>query len=292
MMAMLKVVDDVRPLDQIENWFSDADLMACFQAGQVFNVAQPVVGADGLVTGIELLLRLNYPGLGIVSAGRFVKNIRQPDSYFAILQASLDAAERIIHMGIRDVTIAINISEHDLLNPDVFPLLKARAKTLIRSRCAIVFEISESIDFATNERLEHATQRISRLGYGFTLDDFLSAHSTTFPIRHFDLKAIKLDMGICNSYRTSVKDFALIKTFVYYCRLMGVSLIAEGVEDRDQFIELRAMGMQKFQGYLFSKPVEIERLVSRMIELGYAKRQRRTSMSEASWRDAHDLSVI
>ncbi|MHC1480488.1 EAL domain-containing protein [Frateuria aurantia] len=291
-MAILKVAEMARPLDQIDTWFSDVDLMDCFQAGQVFNVAQPVVGADGMVTGIELLLRINYPGLGALPAGRFMRNIVERDSYFAILQASLDSAERIIQMGIRDVIIAINISEHDLLNPGVFPLLKARAKALIRSGCSVVFEISESIDFATNERLEAAIQKISRLGYDFTLDDFLSAYSTTFPIRNFDLKAIKLDMGICNSYRNSIKDFALIKTIVYYCRLMGVSLIAEGVEERDQFIELRAMGIQKFQGYLFSRPVEIERLVSRMLELGYAKRQRRTPISGASWRDAHDLSVI
>lgn len=291
-MVRLKAVNNQRPLENIEAWFSDADLMRCFSEGQVFNVAQPVVGSDGMVSGIELLLRIQYPGLGEVAAGRFMDNIREPDSYYSILLASLDSAERIIHMGIRDVTIAINISDHDLLNPKVFQLLKARARALVRSRCSIVFEISESIDFSTNTRLEHAIQKISRLGYEFTLDDFLSANSTTFPIRHFDLKAIKLDMSICNSYRSSVKDFALIKTIVYYCRLMGVSLIAEGVEERDQFIELRAMGVQKFQGYLFSRPVEIERLVSRMIELGYARRQRRALISEASWRDAHDLSVI
>ena len=90
------------------------------------------------------------------------------------------------------------------------------------------------------------------------LDDCFSQSSVMFPVRSVRFSAYKLDMSIVNDMQRDPHALALIKSLLYYCQLTGSRCVAEGVDSLDKFNRLKALGIDHFQGYFISPPVERE----------------------------------
>lgn len=253
----------------VDDWFSMDDFMSSAADGSLRSAFQPMVGGEQKVVGLEVLIRWIHPRHGLLNAAQFIDHIDSHAAFYEIARISIDSVMELIEDGISGLIFGINISEFDLANPRVIELFCRSRPAFDASSCDVLLEISESIDFSRNKHLMDSVRQLEQAGYHFAIDDFFSDESTTFPIRKINLKAMKLDMHISRSYRSSHNDLVLIKTMVYYCNLMNIVLVAEGVEERDQFVELRAIGVHKFQGYLFSKAVFREDLWSILETLGY-----------------------
>ncbi len=92
------------------------------------------------------------------------------------------------------------------------------------------------------------------------LDDCFSQGSVIFPARRLHFNAYKLDMSIVNDAQHDPKALALIKSSAYYCQLSGSRCVAEGVDSLAKFTQLKSLGIDRFQGYLFSPPMRREHL--------------------------------
>jgi hypothetical protein len=92
------------------------------------------------------------------------------------------------------------------------------------------------------------------------LDDCFSQGSVIFPARRLHFNAYKLDMSIVNDAQHDQKALALIKSLAYYCQLSGSRCVAEGVDSLAKFTQLKSLGIDRFQGYLFSPPMRREHL--------------------------------
>ncbi|MFV5930472.1 EAL domain-containing protein, partial [Klebsiella aerogenes] len=92
------------------------------------------------------------------------------------------------------------------------------------------------------------------------LDDCFSHSSVMFPVRTARFSGYKLDMSIVNDFQRDPHALVLIKSLVYYCQLTQNRCIAEGVDSLEKFNQLKALGVDRFQGYLFSPPVTREHL--------------------------------
>lgn len=90
------------------------------------------------------------------------------------------------------------------------------------------------------------------------LDDCFSQSSVMFPVRSVRFSAYKLDMSIVNDMQRDPHALTLIKSLLYYCQLTGSRCVAEGVDSLDKFNRLKALGIDRFQGYFISPPVERE----------------------------------
>lgn len=124
----------------------------------------------------------------------------------------------------------------------------------------LVLEYAETIDFRHQSRSAAHVAQLQRAGVRVMLDDCFSQGSVIFPARRQHFNAYKLDMSIVNDAQHDPKALALIKSLAYYCQLSGSRCVAEGVDSLAKFTQLKSLGIDRFQGYLFSPPMRREHL--------------------------------
>lgn len=124
----------------------------------------------------------------------------------------------------------------------------------------LVLEYAETIDFRQQSRSAAHVAQLQRAGVRVMLDDCFSQGSVIFPARRLHFNAYKLDMSIVNDAQHDPKALALIKSLAYYCQLSDSRCVAEGVDSLAKFTQLKSLGIDRFQGYLFSPPMRREHL--------------------------------
>lgn len=124
----------------------------------------------------------------------------------------------------------------------------------------LVLEYADTIDFRHQSRSAAHVAQLQRAGVRVMLDDCFSQGSVIFPARRLHFNAYKLDMSIVNDAQHDPKALALIKSLAYYCQLSGSRCVAEGVDSLAKFTQLKSLGIDRFQGYLFSPPMRREHL--------------------------------
>ena len=97
-------------------------------------------------------------------------------------------------------------------------------------------------------------------GIGFSLDDFGTGYSSLAYLRRLPLDQLKIDQSFVRDLLTDPNSVAIAKTIIVLSQAMSLSVIAEGVETEMQRVLLDSLGCHAFQGYLFSRPLPIERL--------------------------------
>ncbi|HBS4022892.1 TPA: EAL domain-containing protein [Klebsiella pneumoniae] len=124
----------------------------------------------------------------------------------------------------------------------------------------LVLEYAETFDFRHQSRSAAHVAQLQRAGVRVKLDDCFSQGSVIFPARRLHFNAYKLDMSIVNDAQHDPKALALIKSLAYYCQLSDSRCVAEGVDSLAKFTQLKSLGIDRFQGYLFSPPMRREHL--------------------------------
>ncbi|WP_248637983.1 EAL domain-containing protein, partial [Citrobacter koseri] len=124
----------------------------------------------------------------------------------------------------------------------------------------LVLEFAETVDLHQQGRTAENMDKIQRQGFRIFLDDCFSHSSVMFPVRTIRFSGYKLDMSIVNDFQRDPHALALIKSLLYYCQLTQSRCIAEGVDSLEKFNQLKALGVDRFQGYLFSPPITHDRL--------------------------------
>lgn len=119
----------------------------------------------------------------------------------------------------------------------------------------LVLEFAETIEFSKREKIAANVDELKRLGFRIMLDDCFSQGSVMFPVRQIQFSEYKLDRCIINDMQRDPHALALIKSLNYYCTLTGSRCVAEGVDSAEKFALLKALGIDRFQGYLISPPV-------------------------------------
>ena len=119
----------------------------------------------------------------------------------------------------------------------------------------LVLEFAETIDVSQRGKTAANIDKLKQLGFRIMLDDCFSQGSVMFPVRQIQFSEYKLDRGIINDMQRDPHALALIKSLNYYCMLTGSRCVAEGVDSAEKFAILKALGIDRFQGYLISPPV-------------------------------------
>ncbi len=233
---------------------------------------QPIVRLeDGSVAGVEALLRWEHPQLGLLGPNRILPVAERTGLVRAIGEWVLVEAARQLRdwreAGLSDpsLVMSVNLSMRQL-HDAAFPELVAGAldATGLPARTLGV-EITES---ALTESVEVAAASLAALrdlGVSVAVDDFGTGYASYSYLKRFPLDALKIDRSFVTDLFRGAKDAAILTGILTLAHSLGLQIVAEGVETREQVFGLRALGCQLGQGYLFSKPLpprEVEPILS------------------------------
>jgi len=251
----------------------ETDLRTAVERGEFELYYQPLVELQtGRVTELEALLRWRHPTRGIVPPLDFIPLAEETGLIVPIGSwVMADACRQVREWQGRfprdePLTLSGNLSVKQFAQPDFVANLVGIVRTSgLDPRC-LKLEITETIAIDDPERTRGMLDELRGLGVRMYLDDFGTGYSSLGQLHRLSLDAIKIDRSFVMRMTDGPMHWQLVHTVRNLARNIGVAVIAEGVETVEQLAELRGLGCESAQGYLFSRPVpanEIEQMLER-----------------------------
>jgi len=235
------------------------------QRNEIFLQYQPQVDIDsGRIIGVEALMRWRRPDLGIISPTEFIPiaedtGLIQPLGEWA-LQRACEQTRRWHDAGHDDLTLAVNLSVRQLGDPGVGErVITILRKTGIPAH-ALELEITENLLLQPTEDILRLLNDLNELGVRLTVDDFGIGYSSLSYLQRFPIKALKIDRTFVSRIGIARNDDTIVGAIIALAQSLHLRVLAEGVESPAQAEFLRTRGCRVAQGYLYSRPVDPDRL--------------------------------
>ena len=227
----------------------------------------------GILVGAEALVRWKHPKRGFLAPDEFIPLAEQTGLILSLGDWVLETAcKQIAAWGLRKnmthLTVAVNISARQLLNPD---FVRNVLTTLDRTGANphnLKLELTESMFV---EDLEDVVTKMTVLkshGLRFSLDDFGMGYSSLAYLRRLTLDQLKIDQEFVRDILVDASSSAIAQSIISLSRAMGLSVIAEGVETEEQREFLARLGCHSFQGFLFSAALPVEEFQALLTAVG------------------------
>jgi diguanylate cyclase (GGDEF)-like protein len=237
----------------------ESDLRRAIKRDEFFLVYQPILDLRSRrITGVEALIRWQHPTRGVVDPDDFVPQLEQSGLIIPVGRWVLDEACRQLatwNRSGRHFDMSVNVTARQLATDDFVGDVSSILGITGISSESLILEITETTIMndtdATIERLE----RLKTLGVRLAIDDFGTGYSSLAYLRRFPVDALKIDRTFISAIAESAEAGALIHTLVHLGKALGLSTLAEGIEDHDQFTRLQLEDCDSGQGFLFSQPL-------------------------------------
>jgi len=217
----------------------------------------------GILTGAEALVRWHHPKRGLLAPDEFIPLAEQTGLILALGDWVLEAACKQIAVwsarkGTAHLTMAVNISARQLLNPDFVENVLTTLHRIGANPRSLKLELTESMFVDDLENVIAKMTALKSHGLRFSLDDFGMGYSSLAYLRRLPLDQLKIDQEFVRDILMDPSSAAIAQSIISLSGAMGLSVIAEGVETEGQREFLAGLGCHSFQGFLFSAPVPLE----------------------------------
>ncbi len=241
------------------------ELRNAIAAGQIIAFHQPKVHAQsGAFVGTEALARWNHPEMGIIPPSLFITLAEENGLIAALTDAVLkDALAQVQNWKFRNVvaSCSINLSPDVLTNIDLPDELSARVDAAGLDRRQIIFEITEGSLLLKDAVPMEVLARLRLKGFDLSVDDFCTGHSNIETLRSFPFSELKIDRSFVSAMLDDSFAAESVRASVELAKQLDLRLVAEGVETQKVCDEVRKMGIDHIQGFLFGKPMPGEELI-------------------------------
>jgi len=230
---------------------------------------QPIVNVDKQVVAAEVLLRWTHPTLGNVSPVEFIPIAEKTNQIIKIGHWVLAQACQQLKIWESDpvlsqIKLSVNISAKQFLYINfVQELREILAKTDINPD-QLKLELTETAVIDNIDDVINKMKVLKQMGVRISLDDFGIGHSSLVYLKKLPVTQIKVDQSFVHDVLTDSNDAAIIQMVLAVGKTIHCDIVAEGVEQIEQYDLLRSFGCDYFQGYYFSRPTDVasfERLV-------------------------------
>jgi diguanylate cyclase (GGDEF)-like protein len=220
--------------------------------------------ATGVVVSVEALVRWQHPELGLLTPDRFLElaedtglivEIDRHVRRTAFAQAATWAAAG------RPIRVAVNMSSRDIADVDLPARLRAEIEEAGVSPALIELEVTDRVE-ADEDGLSVTLDRLRALGVRLAIDDFGTGTSVIARLQRHPIDTLKIDRSLVQSVADDAADELVVKALVTLGTMLGLDVVAEGVETEEQLALIRSTGCTLVQGYLFSRPVPPESIVT------------------------------
>lgn len=235
---------------------------------------------DGRIDGVEALLRWQHAELGTVSPAEFIPIAERSG---LIVDLGAWALHEACH-GARTLParldVAVNVSPVQLMRDDFTATVRAALATSGLPAHRLALEVTESLLMGATPVALANLHALRALGVRVQLDDFGTGYSALAYLRKFPFDAVKIDRAFVGELTEREDARAIVRAIVELARSLGMSTIAEGVEQEDQLAVLRAAGCALAQGYLIARPMPLPQLQELLATAGDRGKAARAWTSE------------
>jgi len=213
----------------------------------------------GEVVGAEALCRWNSDVLGNVKVEEFISVAEETGLItslgFSVINQVIDDILKWKNKGLKVPRIAINLSVRQINNDETVSMIIQMLKEKGISGECLEFEITEHSLMEDPQHVAANISKIKALGANIAIDDFGTGYSSLSYLKRFSVDILKIDRSFVTDLSTNPDDQAIAETIIAMAKTLGLSVVAEGVENKAQADFLLEKGCLFGQGYLFSKPV-------------------------------------
>ncbi len=252
----------------------DADLRRGLEQDEFLVHYQPIMSTDGaLVLGVEALARWQSPTRGLVAPHAFISHAEDsglivPLGEQVLRRACLEiVALRKRFALARRISLAVNISARQFAQPDLVDMVRQVLRETGLPAASLKLELTESALVDDPETALSAMRRLKALGVSLAIDDFGTGYSSLSYLQRFPVDVLKIDRSFVRDLpREDADSRALVRAIAALADSLRMSIVAEGVETRDQLDLLIALGCEAVQGYYFHPPLpeaELAELLAR-----------------------------
>ena len=246
----------------------ERELVHAIHTRHIFPVFQAIADERRQIKGIEILSRWNRNG-SVLLADEFLPQIGAEYAWLALTAFVLQEAVQNINRHSGECYFAVNIPAAVASNDNLLRMMETARQQLRQPQLSqrLVLEFAENSDLNRHGKIADNIARLQKRGFCIMLDGCFSQSSVMFPVRTVRFSAYKLDMSIVNDMQRDPHAIALIKSLIHYCQLTDSRCLAEGVDSRDKFNKLKALGVDSFQGDAIAAPVGRENVAEMIAEL-------------------------
>jgi EAL domain-containing protein (putative c-di-GMP-specific phosphodiesterase class I)/GGDEF domain-containing protein/CHASE3 domain sensor protein len=218
---------------------------------------------NGQIVGLETLIRWITPD-GFISPAEFIPLAEKsgliiPLGEWITINACKQA-KYLIDQGYKDIVVAINISPQQFQHPNFYDMIVgALAFTQVPAK-NIELEITEGVIMYNESDTIDLLHKLKAVGLMLSIDDFGTGYSSLSYLKQFPIDKLKIDQSFIFNVNTNEADKAIVSAIVDLGKNLGLTLIAEGVEELEHLNILKDMGCQEIQGYYFSRPLPVAKL--------------------------------
>ncbi|MFT6654129.1 MAG: diguanylate cyclase (GGDEF)-like protein/PAS domain S-box-containing protein [Marinomonas primoryensis] len=213
--------------------------------------------------GAEALIRWMHPERGLIPPFDFISLAEQNGAILVIGQWVIDSACKQLKMWqqnplTRDLTLAVNVSAKQIHQASFVSQVILIIQQHNINPARLKLELTESLLQNDIEETIAKMRVLSDIGIQFSLDDFGTGYSSLQYLKKLPLYQLKIDKSFVDTLVVNQNDQAIVRTIIAMAHSLGLNVIAEGVETKEQQQRLLAEGCTHYQGYLFGKPMPID----------------------------------
>ncbi|MDQ1255689.1 MAG: hypothetical protein QG656_282 [Candidatus Hydrogenedentes bacterium] len=251
----------------------ETDLRRSVDLNEFLVYYQPIVDLrNGTITAFEALVRWNHPERGIVSPVEFIPIAEETGLILPIGQWVLAEACRQVqqwHEQIptaASIIISVNLSTKQFQQKDLLgEIARVLEQTGLEPHC-LKIEITESAIMDDVEQVNRTLIAMREMGIQLSIDDFGTGYSSLSYLHRFPMNVLKIDQSFVKDLHLTLENWQIVQTILLLARSLKMDVIAEGIETRQQYDQLKEFGCEYGQGYYMSRPLpakEAEELLKR-----------------------------
>jgi diguanylate cyclase (GGDEF)-like protein len=224
---------------------------------------QPKVNIlSGKVTGAEALIRWNDPVSGLTPPGRFIPLLEETGLIHDVgrwaLRKAMEDYQRWRNGGLPAVRIAVNVSPLQLRDQNFVAEIQQAVSVAADAAAGLQLEITESVIMQDVDHSIGSLLAIRALGVTIAIDDFGTGFSSLGYLAKIPMDTLKIDRSFVVEMASATGGLTLVSVIINLAHALKLNTVAEGVETEEQLRQLRLLGCDEMQGYLFGKPVPVE----------------------------------
>ena len=230
---------------------------------------QPQMTSEGKMLGAEALVRWQHPKRGLIFPGDFIEVFEKTGLIYRldrfIWELAVQKLARWQQEGHSDLYISVNISTKDFYYMNVYETITALVEKYRIIPSTLKLEITETAIMTGTAGELDMIEQFRKYGFQVEIDDFGSGYSSFNTLKDMDVDVLKIDMGFLRTSKPEnlEKSMSILNMIISLSKTLGLSVVTEGVETKDQVVKLTQMGCRIYQGYYFSKPIPVEEFEKR-----------------------------
>jgi diguanylate cyclase (GGDEF)-like protein len=275
--ATVRVFDQSMHTRAMEALALETDLRQGLPRGEIYAAYQPIVSlADERVVGFEALARWRQPVRGVVPTEDFIRVAEHTGLIVDIDETVITQACTVARGWIAefpDLYLSVNVSPAHLMRIDDLAVVRRVLETTAFPAASLRAELTETAIMERGPKSVGIFRHLRQLGVGIMVDDFGTGYSSLGYLQRLPIEGLKIDRSFVSEMMHDEKALEIVRAILAIAKALGLHVVAEGTETREEVEALRAMGVEFAQGYFFSRPLDAE------AALAYVRKTRASSQS-------------